>query len=143
MNATKRTPVHGTDPVNLIEKIVRDRIVASIYWKEQCFALTSESIVDKAAHLEYVGGSYGGNQRPSPFVCLLLKLLQLQPDEEIIFAFIKNKNLKYLTVLAAVYFRMVGAPNSVYMHLEPLLKDFRKIRLRTAGMQIRLSLKHY
>lgn len=31
--------VHGTNPQNLIEHIVRERIFASTYWKEECFGL--------------------------------------------------------------------------------------------------------
>lgn len=45
---------------NLIEKILRMKIYSSMYWKEHCFALTAESLVDKAVDLKYVGGTYGG-----------------------------------------------------------------------------------
>jgi hypothetical protein len=34
--------IHGTNPQNLIEKIVRGRIYASMYWKEHCFGLTGK-----------------------------------------------------------------------------------------------------
>ena len=36
----------------------------------------------QAAKLDYVAGTYGGRRRPSRFLCLFLKLLQIQPDEE-------------------------------------------------------------
>lgn len=39
--------VHGTNPQYLIEKIIRSRIYDSKFWKEQCFALTAELLVDK------------------------------------------------------------------------------------------------
>ena len=32
--------IHGSNPQNLIEKITRLKIYNSIYWKEECFALT-------------------------------------------------------------------------------------------------------
>ncbi len=32
--------IHGGNPQFLIEKVIRARIYDSIYWKEQCFALT-------------------------------------------------------------------------------------------------------
>jgi pre-mRNA-splicing factor 38A len=32
--------VHGMNPQNLVEKIIRSRIYDSQYWKEHCFALT-------------------------------------------------------------------------------------------------------
>lgn len=86
--------VHGVNPQNLIEKIMRNRIYASIYWKEQCFGLTSETLVDKAIELNTFGGTFGGNQQPTPFLCLLLKLLQLQPEMEVIKAFIENDEYK-------------------------------------------------
>lgn len=86
--------VHGVNPQNLIEKIMRNRVYASIYWKEQCFGLTSETLVDKAIELNAFGGTFGGNQQPTPFLCLLLKLLQLQPEMEVIRAFIENDEYK-------------------------------------------------
>lgn len=36
---------------------------------------------------------------PTHFMCLILKLLQLQPDKEIIVEFIKNEDYKYVRVL--------------------------------------------
>ena len=55
--------IHGTNPQYLIEKIIRSRIYECKYWKEECFALTSELLVDKAMELKYVGGVVGGNIR--------------------------------------------------------------------------------
>ena len=40
--------IKGTNPQFLIEKIIRSRIYESRYWKEECFALTAELLVDKA-----------------------------------------------------------------------------------------------
>ena len=128
-----RRQVHGLDPIKLLEKIVRDRIRESLYWKEQCFALTAESLLDRAVALEYVGGMFGGNQSASPFVCLLLKLLELQPEEEIILSFIHQKDFKYLRVLAAFYYRMTAASKRIYLSLEPLVQDYQKIRVRIGG----------
>ena len=45
---------------NLVEKILRTKIYNTMYWKEHCFALTAESLVDKAVELHFVGGTYGG-----------------------------------------------------------------------------------
>lgn len=88
--------VHGVNPQHLIEKIMRNRIYASVYWKEQCFGLTSETLVDKAIELAYFGGTFGGNQQPTPFLCLLLKMLQLQPEIEVVREFIQNEEYKYV-----------------------------------------------
>ncbi|ETL35087.1 hypothetical protein L916_12745, partial [Phytophthora nicotianae] len=132
MNATDPGAqiVHGVNPQTLVEKIMRNRIYASIYWKEQCFGLTAETLVDKAVELQEFGGTFGGNQQPTHFLCLLLKMLQLQPELEVVKQFIENEDYKYVTVLGAVYLRLVGKPLEVYTLLEPLLSDYRKIRKR-------------
>lgn len=46
--------IRGTNPQYLIEKIIRSRIYDAKYWKEECFALTAELLVDKAMELRYV-----------------------------------------------------------------------------------------
>eukprot|EP00602_Paraphysomonas_sp_CaronLab_P008680 CAMPEP_0185036274 /NCGR_PEP_ID=MMETSP1103-20130426/29004_1 /TAXON_ID=36769 /ORGANISM="Paraphysomonas bandaiensis, Strain Caron Lab Isolate" /LENGTH=520 /DNA_ID=CAMNT_0027573759 /DNA_START=77 /DNA_END=1639 /DNA_ORIENTATION=+ len=122
--------VHGTNPQNLIEKITRLKIYNCNYWKEHCFGLTAETIVDKAIALKYCGGTYAGNVKPTPFLCLALKLLQLQPEKEIVIEFIKNEDFKYLRVLGAFYFRLVGKAEEVYKYLEPLYNDYRKLAYR-------------
>ncbi|XP_012877648.1 PREDICTED: pre-mRNA-splicing factor 38A [Dipodomys ordii] len=86
--------IHGTNPQYLVEKIIRTRIYESKYWKEECFGLTAELVVDKAMELRFVGGVYGGNIKPTPFLCLTLKMLQIQPEKDIIVEFIKNEDFK-------------------------------------------------
>ncbi|XP_046393250.1 pre-mRNA-splicing factor 38A [Ischnura elegans] len=120
--------IRGTNPQYLVEKIIRSRIYDSRYWKEECFALTAELMVDKAMELRYVGGVYGGNIKPSPFLCLILKMLQIQPEKDIIVEFIKNEEFKYVRVLGAFYMRLVGTSLDCYKYLEPLLNDYRKLR---------------
>ncbi|CAJ1338700.1 unnamed protein product, partial [Effrenium voratum] len=73
--------VHGANPQFLVDRIVRVKIYNDAYWKEYCFGLTTESLIDEAAKLDYVAGTYGGRRRPSRFLCLFLKLLQIQPQE--------------------------------------------------------------
>lgn len=96
--------VHGLNPQFLIEQIVRNRIYSSTFWKEHCFSLTAETLLDKAVTLKYeyhfwlqfrsYGGVYGGNQKPTHFLCLLLKMLQIQPEKEIVIELINNKDFK-------------------------------------------------
>ncbi|PFH36703.1 putative pre-mRNA splicing factor [Besnoitia besnoiti] len=122
--------VHGCNPQTLMSRIVRRKIYESAYWKEQCFALTAETVLDPCVALTYVGGTYGGKRQPAPFLCLVLKLLQIQPEEEVVLEFIKQEQFKYLRAVGAFYFRLVGRAHEVYTHLEPLLADYRKLRMR-------------
>ncbi|KAG7091058.1 hypothetical protein E1B28_010115 [Marasmius oreades] len=121
--------IHGQNPQYLVETVIRNRIYESNYWKEHCFALTAESIIDKSIELKCIGGVYG-NQRPTEFMCLLLKLLQIQPEKEILVEYLQADEFKYLRALAAMYIRMTFRSAEVYDILEPLLKDYRKLRLR-------------
>lgn len=124
--------VHGTNPQFIVDKTVRMKIWSSPYWKEECFALNEETIVDKAIALEYIGGTYGGMAAPTKFLCLVLKLLQIQPDKEIVYEFIKNTDYKYVRALGCFYLRLIGKPEEVYEYLEPLYNDYRKLRYRNA-----------
>jgi len=78
------TLIRGQNPALLFEKGVRDRITESYYWKEQCFGLNAASLCDRAAELKFIGGTTGVMGKPTPFLCLAFKLLQLVPDKEII-----------------------------------------------------------
>ena len=50
--------------------------------------------MDRAMALTHVGGHYGSNIKPTPFICLVLKMLQIQPSKDIIIEFIKNPEYK-------------------------------------------------
>lgn len=122
--------VHGTNPQYLIEKIIRTRIHESKYWKEHCTLLNSALVLEKAVDdLRYVGGVYGGHIKPTPFLCLVLKLLQIQPQRDIIYLYIDQTDFKYLRALGAFYLRLIGSPVEIFKKLEPLLRDYRKLRV--------------
>ncbi|XP_044735840.1 pre-mRNA-splicing factor 38 [Chrysoperla carnea] len=130
--------VHGTNPQYLIEKIIRSRIYDSKYWKEECFALTAELLVDKAMEIRYIGGVSGGNIKPCPFLCLTLKMLQIQPEKDIVVEFIKNEEFKYVRALGAFYMRLTGTSLDCYKYLEPLFNDNRKLRRQNRNAQFEL-----
>uniref|UniRef100_A0A803PWC8 Pre-mRNA-splicing factor 38 n=1 Tax=Cannabis sativa TaxID=3483 RepID=A0A803PWC8_CANSA len=132
--------IRGTNPQNLVEKIVRSKIYQNTYWKEQCFGLTAETLVDKAMELDHIGGTFGGNRKPTPFMCLIMKMLQIQPEKEIVIEFIKNDDYKYVRVLGAFYLRLTGTDTDVYQYLEPLYNDYRKVRQKSPDG--RFSLTH-
>tara|TARA_B110000483_G_scaffold30029_1_gene36455 strand:+ start:703 stop:1518 length:816 start_codon:yes stop_codon:yes gene_type:complete len=115
----------------MMEKITRDKVYAMTFWKEKCFAVSAETLVDLAVtDLTQIGGIYGGNNRATEFLCLALKMLQIAPEREIVIEFIKNEDHKYARLLGAFYLRLVGNSAEVYRYLEPLLNDYRKVRRR-------------
>ena len=124
------TTIHDVNPAHLLEKAVRDRIVDSYYWKEQCFAINEATLCDRAADMTFIGGTYG-QQKPTPFLCLTLKLLQLLPERDIVLEYLHQTEFKYLSALAAFYVRLTFDAKDVYTTLEPLLADYRKLKRRT------------
>ncbi|KAG8811450.1 Pre-mRNA-splicing factor 38A [Serendipita sp. 400] len=86
--------IHGANPQNLVEEIIRLRIWESAYWKEECFGLTAVSLIDKAIKVTAIGGVYD-NAKPTPFISLLLKLLQIQPEKEILVEYLLVEEFKY------------------------------------------------
>ncbi|GAB0137106.1 hypothetical protein EsDP_00005389 [Epichloe bromicola] len=122
---------NGLNPATIMEKAVRDRIIESHFYKEQCFALNEADIVDRVVeHVSFVGGTYGDSQKPSPFLCLAFKLLELGPSDEILAEYLSfgGEQFKYLRALASFYFRMTRQAKDVYETLEPFLEDRRKLR---------------
>lgn len=151
--------IRGQNPALLFEKGVRDRITESYYWKEQCFGLNAATLCDRAAELKFIGGTTGIMGKPTPFLCLAFKLLQLVPERAIILEYLnfradeqegdgvaedngnaagegdlnaagKLGDFKYLRCLAAFYIRLAWEPVDIYKTLEPLLTDYRKIKRR-------------
>lgn len=122
--------IHNQNPAHLFEKPVRDRVINSYYWKEQCFAVNEATLCDRAIKMTYLGGTYG-QQKPTPFLCLTLKLLQLLPDREVVLEYLHQNDFKYLTALAAFYVRLTFDVVDIFETLEPYLSDHRKLRRRT------------
>ena len=122
--------IHNQNPVHLLEKPIRDRIITSYYWQEQCFAINEATLCDRAAAMTFIGGTYG-QQKPSPFLCLTMKLLQLMPERDIVLEYLHQTEFKYLSALAAFYVRLTFQAKDVFKTLEPMLADYRKLRRRT------------
>ena len=125
------TSIQGTDPQNLMEYITRQKIYDCRFWKEECFGLTAADVLEKAAKsLTCIGGTFGGNQQPTKFLCLTLKLLQIQPEDELIQEFLQQDHFKYARALGAFYLRLTGRPADIFDSLEPLYNDFSKLKVR-------------
>ena len=131
-NATDPTArhMHGADPQSLIDRIVRSRVYECAYWKEHCFGLNAATLIDQAVKLNHVGGVYGPHALPTPFLCLALKMLQIQPPVQAVEEYVVQAEYKYLRLLGAFYFRLVGRGVDVWRTLEGLLADYRKVRRR-------------
>ena len=54
--------LHGKDPQLLVEKILRNKVYESLYWKEKCFGLNEEGILDEAV---VAISEYGGPAAPN------------------------------------------------------------------------------
>lgn len=105
---------------------MRHAVHASRYWNETCFGLSLADVVPLAATLDRIAAT----NPPPPFVCLLLKLLQLAPGDQELQVFLEQNDFKYARILAAFHVRLTGPPYRVYKLLEPLLADFRKVVIK-------------
>lgn len=56
-------------------------------------AFAADTLIDKAVAMNTIGGVYA-NQRPTEFLCLTLKLLQLQPEKEILMEYLTAEEFK-------------------------------------------------
>ncbi|KAG9244300.1 PRP38 family-domain-containing protein [Calycina marina] len=125
------TTPNGLNPATIMEKPVRERIIECFYWKAYCFALNECDIVTRVVEdVNFIGGTIGDSQAPSPFLCLVFKLLQLSPSHDIILSYLNygGEKFKYLRALACFYVRLTYRAKDVYELLEPFLGDWRKLR---------------
>ncbi|KAK8099194.1 PRP38 family-domain-containing protein [Apiospora kogelbergensis] len=122
---------NGLNPSTILEKAVRERIIESFFFKDQCFGVNEADIVDRVVrHVRFVGGTYGSSQKPTPFLCLAFKLLQLAPSDAVLREYLGfgGDKFKYLRALALFYVRLTRTGPDVYKTLEPYLEDRRKLR---------------
>lgn len=128
-NATDEHALHrlGTDPQDVLPPQTRHKIHTSRYWNAALFGVNLATLVPISTTLHYLSSVEPNTNNPSPFLCTLLKLLQLAPEEPEIAEYLIQTDFKYSRVVAAFYVRLVFPPPLVYRLLEPLLSDYRKI----------------
>ena len=123
--------------MQVVPAILRDRVHESLFWTEHCFALTALTLCDKGAALDRWGGYEGGWSRPTPFVCLAVKLLELRPRRDVLDAMIAQPHFKYLRMVAALVLRcspgMVRTRSQARDAFKPLFDDMRKTKSRGDG----------
>lgn len=125
-----KTTHHGINSTLLIEKIIRERVFDSLYWKQYCFNINAATILDRAIEIGCIGNQEQGGGRPFPFMCLLVKLIQLMPQREIVEFYVDQEKFKYLKVLGLVFIRLVYRDKR---RLETELRDYRKLRIFENG----------
>lgn len=88
-------------------------------------------VLEAAIELECAGFLYGPNQLPEKFACLLVRILQIAPKPEIVWACLVQDVHKYLRVLAMVVIRLLGN-DAMYSAMQAVcFEDYRNIRIRT------------
>lgn len=131
--------VRGMAPQHLLDPKTRHKIYESVFWLQYCFGVNLVTFVDRAQLIRGVGGLYGQHKAPSNFLCLFLKLLELEPSEEVIQNMLNTKcwQMKHLRLLAALYVRFTYPCERVYLILEPLLQQYNKVAiLKTDGWEM-------
>lgn len=117
----------------LVEPIIRHRVQDLVFYKQHLFLTNEQSILTViAAQVHYIGGT-DAEGRPSPFLCCLVRLLEIDPLQEIIklyLAQLGHRHFKYLTALALIYVRMVFPAPEAYLLLEAHTADLRRLRAR-------------
>ncbi|CAN8073258.1 unnamed protein product [Agarophyton chilense] len=140
-NSTDEAALHklGYDPQHHIPPITRTSIHLSPYWNRHLFGVSVADLVPQAVSLSHLSATHGPMHTPSPFLCMLLKLLQLAPTTQEIAVYLHQTHFKYPRVLAAFYVRLMETPPVVYRLLEPLLSDFRKLVVRASDVNALVS----
>ncbi|KAK8871089.1 Pre-mRNA-splicing factor 38A [Tritrichomonas musculus] len=131
--------IRGMAPQHLLDPKTRHKIYESVFWLQYCFGVNLVTLVDRAQLLQGVGGLYGQLKAPCNFLCLFLKLLELEPSEEVIRQMLNTKSwqMKNLRLLAALYVRFTYPCEQVYLILEPLLQQYNKVAiLKNDGWEI-------
>lgn len=126
----KRIILHKS---HLIEPIIRHRIQDSIFYKQHLYLTNEATILPVITqNIHYIAGTDSVG-RPSPYLCCLLRLLELEPSEEILDIYIDQlgyNEFKYLTALIIHYTRLVFPSGYVYNKLDSYYEDFRKLRVK-------------
>ena len=74
-----------------------------------------------------MGGINPINNQPTDFLCLLVKLIQLNPSEQIINEYLSDPDFKYLRALSLIYIRFTYSSKKVYEILEEYYSDYKKL----------------
>lgn len=130
--------VHGQNPAALVPKILRERVLDSLYWKLTAQGLDLYGLIDECVENVCLVGTYADSTRtrPTHFVCLLFRLIHIGPSLDIV-EWLMGGAYKYLRALAAVYYRIMCEDNArVWLQLEHRLLDTARIRIVEPGSNV-------
>lgn len=123
---------------NLVEPIVRHRVQDSLFYKQHLHLTNEQTILNVIVdHVQFVGGTDSSN-RPSPFLCCLVRLLEIEPSPEIVELYLTQNGFnefKYLTALSLVYCRMLGGSKFFELY-DRYIVDYRKLRFQDKQFQL-------
>ena len=124
---------HVANKAGLVEPIVRHRVQDSLFYKQYLHLTNEQTLLPVIVeHVHYVGGT-DASTRPSPFLCCLVRMLEIEPDLEIIQIYLRqngHREFKYLTALTVLYCRMVMSASEFYAVHDEFIRDYRKLRFR-------------
>ncbi|RLV96198.1 Pre-mRNA-splicing factor 38 [Spathaspora sp. JA1] len=117
----------------LIEPIIRHRIQDSIFYKQYLYLSNEATLLPIITeHVQYISGM-DSSGRPSPFICCLLRMLELEPSSDMIDTYLTQlgfNEFKYLTALTLIYIRLVYSSEIIYEKFDRYFQDFRKLRIK-------------
>lgn len=114
----------------LLETIIRNRIKDSVFYKQYLFLTNEQTILPVIVdHVHYIKGM-NSNSRPSPFICCLLRLLEINPSSEILKIYLNQDKFKYLIVLVLMFIRMTKKSEEIYNLFDNYITNFAKLRIQ-------------
>ncbi|OBA23341.1 PRP38-domain-containing protein [Metschnikowia bicuspidata var. bicuspidata NRRL YB-4993] len=136
---------------SLVEPIIRHRVQDSLFYKQYLHLTNEQSILPVVAeHVQFVAGT-DSSSRPSPFLCCLVRMLEIEPPIEIVRIYLDQngyQEFKYLTALTLLYCRMVMGAADFYVLHDEYIKDYRKLRFKgknptvTDEIPVHYKIKH-
>lgn len=118
---------------HLVEPIVRHRIQDSLFYKQHLYLTNELTLLEMVVqHVHFLGGTDTVG-RPTPFLCCLLRMLELEPLQDIIDLYLTQNGFnefKYLTALGLIYQRMVMLSEKWYLLFDASIIDYRNLRVK-------------
>lgn len=118
---------------HLVEPIVRYRIQDSLFYKQYLYLTNELTFIEVVVQQVHFIGGTDSVGRPTPFLCCLLRMLELEPLQDIVDLYLTQNGFnefKYLTALGLIYQRMVTLSEKWYLLFDETIIDYRKLRVK-------------